>query len=91
VESTSLDPFQIAEPGDRQSILGCLGGQLSRAANGLGGGVTLSGNPGVGKTWLLDRLAEHAEARAMTVLRGGALEAEGTPPYLPFLEALGSA
>jgi DNA-binding CsgD family transcriptional regulator len=90
VESTSLDPFQVAEPVGRRSILAWLSEQFSRAENGLGGGVCLSGNPGVGKTWLLDRLAEHAEARAMTVLRGGAREAEGMPPYLPFLEALGA-
>jgi hypothetical protein len=50
----------------------------------------LSGDPGLGKTWFLDRIAEHAEARAATVLRGGALEAEGMPPYRPFLEALGA-
>jgi predicted ATPase len=90
VESTSLDPFQVAELGGRQSVLALLSGQLSGAENGLGASLCLSGNPGVGKTWLLDRLAEHAEARAMTVLRGGSLEAEGMPPYLPFLEALGA-
>jgi DNA-binding NarL/FixJ family response regulator len=90
VESTSLGPFQVAEVGDRLSTLAWLSGQLSRAENGVGGVICLSGNPGVGKTWLLDRIAEDAEARAMTVLRGGSLEAEGMPPYLPFLEALGA-
>ncbi|MBV9897630.1 MAG: AAA family ATPase [Chloroflexi bacterium] len=90
MESTSLDPIHIAEPGGRQAILAWLAGQLSRSANSGGGVICLSGNPGVGKTWFLDRLAEHAEARAMTVLRGGSLEAEGMPPYLPFLEALGA-
>jgi len=90
VGSTRPGSFQVAELGDRQSILGWLSGQLSRAETGVGGRVCLAGDPGVGKTWLLDRLAEHAEARAMTVLRGGAREAEGMPPYLPFLEALGA-
>ncbi|HLZ26555.1 MAG TPA: AAA family ATPase [Chloroflexota bacterium] len=90
MESTSLDPLRIAEPGGRRSMLAWLSEQFSRAEHGPGGGVYLSGNPGVGKTWLLGRLAEHAEARALTVLRGGSLEAEGMPPYLPFLEALGA-
>jgi predicted ATPase len=90
VESTSSDLIQVPERDGRRSILAWLSEELSRTGTGFCGGVCLSGNPGVGKTWLLDRLAERAEARAVTVLRGGALEAEGMPPYLPFLEALGA-
>src|SRR5439155_3510835 len=53
--------------------------------------VTLvAGEPGIGKTRLLHEVAGRAEQGGGLVLRGGASEAEGMPPYLPFLEALGS-
>ncbi|HEX6541849.1 MAG TPA: AAA family ATPase [Ktedonobacterales bacterium] len=49
----------------------------------------VSGEPGIGKTRLLDELAAQAGAAGARTLRGAATEAEGMPPYLPFLEALG--
>jgi predicted ATPase/DNA-binding CsgD family transcriptional regulator len=53
--------------------------------------VTLvAGEPGIGKTRLLHEVAGRAEQVGGLVLRGGASEAEGMPPYLPFLEALGN-
>ena len=52
--------------------------------------VTLvSGEPGIGKSRLLHELAARANAAHARVLHGAATEAEGMPPYLPFLEALG--
>ena len=51
--------------------------------------LLIRGEPGIGKTRLLDEFAREAARRDVTVLRGGASEAEGMPPYLPFLEALG--
>lgn len=51
--------------------------------------VLLVGPLGIGKTRLLDEVAERAVQDGATVLRGGASESEGMPPYLPFLEALG--
>src|SRR5690348_444206 len=52
--------------------------------------VFVSGEPGIGKSRLLQEMAIQAEEVGALVLRGGASEAEGMPPYLPFLEALGS-
>ena len=52
--------------------------------------VLLAGEPGIGKTRLLDEIAVRTAHQGAVVLRGGASEAEGMPPYLPFLEALGS-
>ncbi|MBU1752112.1 MAG: AAA family ATPase [Chloroflexi bacterium] len=49
----------------------------------------LAGEPGIGKTYLLNAMAARVARAGATVLRGGASEAEGMPPYLPFLEALG--
>ncbi|MFN8540085.1 MAG: AAA family ATPase [Thermomicrobiales bacterium] len=51
--------------------------------------VALAGEPGIGKSRLLAALAERATGQGALILRGGAVEAEGMPPYLPFLEALG--
>src|SRR5438132_7233112 len=51
--------------------------------------VFVSGEPGIGKSRLLQEMAIRAEEVGAIVLRGGASEAEGMPPYLPFLEALG--
>ena len=51
--------------------------------------VMLAGEPGIGKTCLLDWVAARAGQRSAIVLRGGASQAEGMPPYLPVLEALG--
>src|SRR2546421_5542845 len=59
------------------------------AASGQTRVVLIEGSPGIGKTCLLDALAAHARQQGVCVLRGGASEAEGMPPYLPFLEALG--
>lgn len=49
----------------------------------------LAGEPGIGKTRLLDEIALQTARNGATVLRGHASEAEGMPPFLPFLEALG--
>src|SRR6266550_5268918 len=51
--------------------------------------VLLAGDPGIGKTRLLDEIARRTSQDGATILRGGASEAEGMPPYLPFVEALG--
>ncbi|MEX0787727.1 MAG: AAA family ATPase, partial [Anaerolineales bacterium] len=51
----------------------------------------LVGEPGIGKTRLLDEVGTRAAEAGARVLRGGASEEAGMPPYLPFLEALGQA
>lgn len=61
--------------------------QLDIAASGITRVGMLAGEPGIGKTRLLDWAAEQAASRGATVLRGGAFHAEGMPPYLPLLEA----
>ncbi len=63
-----------------------------RFADAIAGQMTValvSGEPGIGKTRLLDEMAAQAHVDGAWVLHGAATEAEGMPPYLPFLEALG--
>ncbi len=63
--------------------------QFSTAIRGQCRVALVSGDPGIGKTRLLHEVAARA-AEGVVVLRGGACEAAGMPPYLPFLEALGA-
>lgn len=62
---------------------------VAAAREGPGAVVLLTGEPGAGKTRLLNAVADDARAAGSPVLRGGALPAAGMPPYLPFVEALG--
>ena len=57
----------------------------ARAATEL---VFVSGEPGIGKSRLLADLAGAADGRL--VLRGGAHERQGQPPYVLFVEAFRS-
>ncbi len=51
--------------------------------------VLVVGEPGIGKTRLLAEIARLSLENSWALLRGGNSQAEGLPPYLPFLEALG--
>lgn len=73
----------------RQREAALLWDQFEAATSGRASVVFVTGEPGIGKTRLLDEIAARAMAADATVLRGGASDVEGMPPYLPFLEALG--
>lgn len=73
----------------RQGELQLIWRQHSRAREGQANVVLVAGEPGIGKTRLLNELGLRTSGEGDIVLRGGASEAEGMPPYLPFLEALG--
>ncbi|CAA9585782.1 MAG: transcriptional activator domain, partial [uncultured Thermomicrobiales bacterium] len=74
----------------RRRELALLHEQFAAAARGQAVVTLVAGDPGIGKTRLLQSLAARAAETGARVLRGGASEAEGMPPYLPFLEALGT-
>src|SRR6266702_3838902 len=73
----------------RQRELNTLWSQFEKTTAGRLHVTLVAGEPGIGKTSLLHEVAGRAEQVGGLVLRGGASEAEGMPPYLPFLEALG--
>src|SRR5689334_18628716 len=73
----------------RQRELTLVMNQYEAAKHGQAQVVLLAGDPGIGKTRLLDEIARRTAQDGATILRGGASEAEGMPPYLPFVEALG--
>ena len=61
---------------------------LDRAVRGRGGLVLIGGEPGVGKTRLVEQLLELARERRCLALTGRCYEIEGTPPFIPFVEII---
>lgn len=74
----------------RQRELNILWSRFERTTAGRLQVTLVAGEPGIGKTRLFNEVAERAEQAGALVLRGTASEAEGMPPFLPFLEALDS-
>ena len=72
----------------RNGELSLLESRLQAAARGEGGLVLIAGEPGIGKTRLLQEIRDRARSGGWVVLTGSAYDTEGMPPYLPFLEAL---
>src|SRR6266851_10311435 len=86
VDNASISPSQFV---GRQRELNLIWNHYHAASNGNAHVVLVSGEPGIGKTRLLDEVGALATKDGAIVLHGGASEAEGMPPYLPFLEAFG--
>jgi AAA ATPase domain len=57
---------------------------LSAAESGHGGVVLLAGEAGIGKTALLDVLAQQADAEGVRVVWGRCWESGGAPPFWPW-------
>jgi DNA-binding CsgD family transcriptional regulator/tetratricopeptide (TPR) repeat protein len=72
----------------RDTELVALSAALESASVGPGGLVLIEGEPGIGKTWLLEELAKEATARGFVALYGRASEIEGAPPYRPWQDVL---
>ncbi len=73
----------------RQHELAIIWSQYQVVKTGSARVVLVRGEPGIGKTRLLDEFSALAADDEATILRGNASDFEGMPPYLPFLEALG--
>src|SRR6267378_958307 len=85
-----LPPVAKASLVGRHQELAVLRDRFTRAASGRVSVVVVVGEPGIGKTRLLEEAAVQSKHAGANVLRGGASDIEGMPPYLPFLEALGT-
>src|SRR3989442_6672139 len=74
----------------RQRELTLVMNHYEAVKRGHAGVVLLTGEPGMGKTRLLDEVALRTAQDGAVVLRGSASEAEGMPPFLLFVEVLGA-
>src|SRR5262245_2278308 len=61
---------------------------MNAALAGRGRVLCLTGEPGIGKTWLADEAAAHAAARGMRVHWGRCFEDGGAPAYWPWIQVL---
>ncbi|HEY6121572.1 MAG TPA: ABC transporter substrate-binding protein, partial [Pyrinomonadaceae bacterium] len=72
----------------RETELGELQKRLNAAITGECQFVVVSGEPGVGKTRLLDEIENLAKARKLLVLHGRSIEQDGAFPYQGFCEVI---
>src|SRR3954452_8141922 len=72
----------------RDRELAQLAAGLGRALAGTGSLVVIGGEPGVGKTRLVERVTSAATARGALVVGSRCWEAGGAPAYWPWVEAL---
>ena len=61
---------------------------LDLAIAGRGGLVLIGGEPGIGKTRLVEEISADARGRGVVVLTGHCYDMQGMQPYLPFVEVL---
>jgi len=74
----------------RQREMGDLKACLEGALSGRGRMVTLVGEPGIGKTCIVQELTTYAGLRGAQVLWGRCYEEQGVPPYWPWVQAIRS-
>ncbi|MGH8906256.1 MAG: BTAD domain-containing putative transcriptional regulator [Egibacteraceae bacterium] len=67
-----------------------LWGALADVRAGQGRLVLVGGEPGIGKTSIARNLADQAQAAGMAVLWGRVWEADGAPPFWPWVQILRS-
>jgi len=72
----------------RAELLGDLEGALRAAADGRGGLVFLSGEPGIGKTRAAEKFASLAREQGAMAHLGRCPEAEGAPVFWPWVQLL---
>ena len=72
----------------REAEIGTLLAALADAASGQGRILLIGGEPGVGKTRLVDEFSGRAEAEGVLVLWGRCWEAGGAPTYWPWIQSI---
>lgn len=72
----------------RQAEMAVLHAALEDVLAGRGRLVLLDGEPGIGKTRMVQEFTHHAEARGGLVLWGRCAETPGAPPYWPWSQIL---
>ena len=89
-----LTRLHVAHPSTTQCWVGrtremaVLEAALTASCGGQGQLLLLEGEPGIGKTRLLQELAASAGDRGVQVLWGRCYEGEGAPPFWPWIQIL---
>jgi tetratricopeptide (TPR) repeat protein len=86
-ESTVQDSTRRSFVGREREIVELLS-SLDDAIAGRGRLFLISGEPGIGKTWLVDEVARHAAECGMRVAWGRCWEGGGAPSYWPWVQVL---
>jgi predicted ATPase len=73
---------------DRERELALLVAGLGEALAGRGQALLLAGEPGIGKTRLIEELARIARERGAAVLWGRCYDGEGAPAYWPWMQII---
>ena len=63
---------------------------LEDAVDGRGRLFLITGEPGIGKTWLVEHLAWRASEQGIRVYRGRCWEGGGAPPFWPWGQVIGA-
>src|SRR5262249_46940926 len=87
VSATPSPPDAVGRDEELEELYRLLGA----TAGGTGGCVVLTGSPGIGKTFVLDRAREHARKLGLAVAPGRASELDRVAPLTSLLSALRSA
>jgi DNA-binding winged helix-turn-helix (wHTH) protein len=85
--SRPLDSPELG-PHGRESELATLRRQVEQAERGRSVFSLIEGEPGIGKSWLVDELARCVVARGGDVWLGRAWEDQDAPPLWPFIRVL---
>jgi class 3 adenylate cyclase/tetratricopeptide (TPR) repeat protein len=72
----------------RDAELSRIKAKLADARTGRGGLVMLVGEPGIGKSRMIEEFTEHARSDGAAVLFGACFEGEWVPPFAPFADAI---
>jgi DNA-binding SARP family transcriptional activator len=86
--TSDAEPERAAPFVGRSAELEVVSTLLDGLSTGKGGIVSISGEPGIGKTRFIEETSAIATGRDIPVLRGGCTNSAYAPPYLPFIEAL---
>jgi DNA-binding CsgD family transcriptional regulator len=86
--TSASEPLRAGALIGRARELTVLRSALDDLAHGIGGLILLVGEPGIGKTRLAQELAGRALAAGHAVAWGRCVEADGAPPYWPWLQIL---
>ncbi len=73
----------------RENQLQRLSAKLEQASKGKGALAMLTGEPGIGKTRMLEEFSDLARQQGVRILSGACREGECQRPYGPFAEAIG--